>query len=705
MRYGQFDDDQREYVITRPGHARCPGSTTWAARTTSGSSRTRPAATRSIRDARLRRLTRYRYNNAPLDLGGRYLYLRDDAERPVLEPQLAADAQRARGLRVPPRPGLHDDRLAAGGDPGRDTYFVPLGETLEVWRARSPTSDPSPPAVAVRRGRVLPVGRAGRRHQLPAQLLDRRGRGRGRRHLPQDRVPRAARPLRLLRLLGAVGRLRHVARRLPRAVPRLGPPDRRRARGDVRARSRTAGSRSAPTRSAWSWPPARRARSSSCSATRRTRRTPSSTRPARRPSTSAASGRSSTGSSRRTRWTRPSALRRSLGRAARDPPGGDRQRARRPDGQHLERLPVHGHVQPVALGVAVRVGHRARHGLPRLEPGPARLRPHGPRARPPADPRHRGHAAADRRRLPPVPAADQARQRRRRVRLQRRPAWLVLGGGRLPQGDRRLAILDEPVPYDNQAGTEPPLYEHLQRAIGYTLERLGPHGLPLIGRADWNDCLNLNCFSETPGESFQTTENRRAASPSRSSSPACSCWRRTRWRAIAERRGDEDEARALPGGAGRWMTAAVEQHGWDGAWFRRAYDYFGEPIGSADQRRGPDLHRAAGHLHPGRHRPGGRPGGPGPGLGPRAAGDRARDRPPAARLLALLPGAWRDLVVPARLQGERRHLLPHQPLGHDRRGRGRQRRRAPSTTTCASTLGPRGTSPRSIAASRTSTPR
>ena len=63
-------------------------------------------------------------------------------------------------------------------------------------------------------------------------------------------------------------------------------------------------------------------------------------------------------------------------------------------------------------------------------------------------------------------------------------------------------------PYDNQPGSEKPLYEHLQRSIQYTLDRLGPHGLPLIGRADWNDCLNLNCFSDTPGQSFQTTTNK-----------------------------------------------------------------------------------------------------------------------------------------------------------------------------------------------------
>src|SRR5204862_4260702 len=70
------------------------------------------------------------------------------------------------------------------------------------------------------------------------------------------------------------------------------------------------------------------------------------------------------------------------------------------------------------------------------------------------------------------------------------------------------SILNEPVPYDNAPGSEQPLYEHLQRSFQYTLDRLGPHGLPLIGRADWNDCLNLNCFSDTPGESFQTAANK-----------------------------------------------------------------------------------------------------------------------------------------------------------------------------------------------------
>lgn len=67
-------------------------------------------------------------------------------------------------------------------------------------------------------------------------------------------------------------------------------------------------------------------------------------------------------------------------------------------------------------------------------------------------------------------------------------------------------ILDEPVPFDCKKGTEEPLFEHLNRSFQFTVTHLGPHRLPLIGRADWNDCLNLNCFSSEPGEPFQTTE-------------------------------------------------------------------------------------------------------------------------------------------------------------------------------------------------------
>ena len=157
----------------------------------------------------------------------------------------------------------------------------------------------------------------------------------------------------------------------------------------------------------------------------------------------------------------------------------------------------------------LRIGHRARPGLPRLEPGPAGLRPHGPGARARAHPRPGGHPAQDRRRLPPVSAADQARQQRHRQRLQRRPALADPRRGRLPQGNRRLehpgraGAVRERARLRSSRSTST-----CSAASDYTLERLGPHGLPLIGRADWNDCLNLNCFSDTPGQSFQTTTNK-----------------------------------------------------------------------------------------------------------------------------------------------------------------------------------------------------
>jgi cellobiose phosphorylase len=150
-------------------------------------------------------------------------------------------------------------------------------------------------------------------------------------------------------------------------------------------------------------------------------------------------------------------------------------------------------------------------------------------------------------------------------------------------GDRR--ILDELVPYDNEPGSESSLYEHLLRSMRYTLDRLGPHGLPLIGRADWNDCLNLNCFSETPGESFQTTENRQGGVAESVFIAGLFTLAAGELATMAEVHGHRHDAAACLD-ARRTMDAAVRAHGWDGAWFRRAYDYFGNPVGSAGNQEG-----------------------------------------------------------------------------------------------------------------------
>ena len=87
------------------------------------------------------------------------------------------------------------------------------------------------------------------------------------------------------------------------------------------------------------------------------------------------------------------------------------------------------------------------------------------------------------------------------------PLWLIFGTAAYIKETGDFLILDEQVPFDSNPNDQAPLYEHLRRSFHFTASHLGPHGLPLIGRADWNDCLNLNCFSKTPGESFQTAQN------------------------------------------------------------------------------------------------------------------------------------------------------------------------------------------------------
>jgi len=159
------------------------------------------------------------------------------------------------------------------------------------------------------------------------------------------------------------------------------------------------------------------------------------------------------------------------------------------------------------------------------------------------------------------------------------PLWLVLAVSAYMKETGDIAVLDELVPFDNSPGSEAPLFEHLRRCIRYTLDRLGPHGLPLIGRADWNDCLNLNCFSESSGESFQTTENREGGIAESLFIAAQFVLASNELAGVARLRGDGDEAASLEAAACR-MVVAVEDHGWDGEWFLRAYDSLGGVVGS-----------------------------------------------------------------------------------------------------------------------------
>lgn len=165
------------------------------------------------------------------------------------------------------------------------------------------------------------------------------------------------------------------------------------------------------------------------------------------------------------------------------------------------------------------------------------------------------------------------------------PLWLVLSVAAYLKETADWTILKEPVPFDNKPGSEQPLYSHLQRSIQYTLERLGPHGLPLIGRADWNDCLNLNCFSEAPGQSFQTTTSADGKTAESVFIAGLFVLASKEMEAISSRFDSADSAQKVRESR-LLMEAAITSAGWDGAWFRRAYDNFGDPVGSSTCQEG-----------------------------------------------------------------------------------------------------------------------
>jgi cellobiose phosphorylase len=165
------------------------------------------------------------------------------------------------------------------------------------------------------------------------------------------------------------------------------------------------------------------------------------------------------------------------------------------------------------------------------------------------------------------------------------PLWLVLAVAAYIKETGDWGVLDEPVPYDSQPGTEQTLYGHLQRSIRYSLERLGPHGLPLIGRADWNDCLNLNCYSDTPGQSFQTTANKDGRIAESVFIAGLFILTARELAEISRRRRSQQDADTYENSA-REMERVIWEAGWDGEWFRRAYDDAGNPIGSQQCREG-----------------------------------------------------------------------------------------------------------------------
>ena len=253
------------------------------------------------------------------------------------------------------------------------------------------------------------------------------------------------------------------------------------------------------------------------------------------------------------------------------------------------------------------------------------------------------------------------------------PLWLVLGVAAYVRETGRADLLDAIVPFEDAPDGGATMRDHLEASLGYTLARLGAHGLPLIGRADWNDCLNLNAHSTDPDESFQTAPMRTSGRAESVMIAALFVLAAREYAALAEALQDGATAVTYRAAADA-MAAAVVAHGWDGDWFLRAYDHAGQAIGSRGNGEGriflePQALCAMAGI------------GAGTGLVDRAlrsVSERLASpvrRAAARSAVPQLPQrARRDLDVPAGLQGKRLGVLPHQSVAHHRRGAARPRR-------------------------------
>ena len=173
------------------------------------------------------------------------------------------------------------------------------------------------------------------------------------------------------------------------------------------------------------------------------------------------------------------------------------------------------------------------------------------------------------------------------------PLWMILAVAAYLKETGDLSILNEKVPYENKEELADTMLDHMKRAFNHVVKKVGPHGLPLSGRADWNDCLNLSCFSDKPGESFQTYNNKKMFSePPFYSQVAESvmiagmfCFIAPEYAAMCRLMGDEVEAQRADAEIAK-MKELTMQYGFDGEWFLRAYDHYGHKVGSKECEEG-----------------------------------------------------------------------------------------------------------------------
>ncbi len=166
------------------------------------------------------------------------------------------------------------------------------------------------------------------------------------------------------------------------------------------------------------------------------------------------------------------------------------------------------------------------------------------------------------------------------------PLWLICGVVAYIKESGDFSILDESVPFDNDPDNAASMFEHLKRSFYHVVDNLGPHDLPLIGRADWNDCMNLNIFNSDPDQSFQTGENKRDMKTAESLMIAGAfVLYGNEYAELCEHIGKNDEAREARKHIVD-MVRAIDKYGWDGEWFLRAYDADGNKVGSSENKEG-----------------------------------------------------------------------------------------------------------------------
>ena len=161
------------------------------------------------------------------------------------------------------------------------------------------------------------------------------------------------------------------------------------------------------------------------------------------------------------------------------------------------------------------------------------------------------------------------------------PLWMIASTAAYIKETGDMGVLDEQVPFENDDAKAASLFEHVKRSFYHVVNNRGPHGLPLIGRADWNDCLNLNCFSDVPGDNFQTCGNRDGKIAESVLIAGMFCFIGKEFVEMCRQRGEAAEADAAADHIAD-MAKAVVNAGWDGAWYLRAYDAESRPVGSRE---------------------------------------------------------------------------------------------------------------------------